>query len=64
MLCPLAGGGEGVCSLSIDLRAVLNGEVSLEGEKFGWTFAPGGEVMQIESDYNREIYNKRRETGT
>ena len=26
-------------------------------ERFGWTFAPGDKVMQIENDYDKEIYN-------
>jgi hypothetical protein len=26
-------------------------------ERFGWTFAPGDKVMQIENDYNKEVYN-------
>ena len=26
-------------------------------ERFGWTFAPGDTVMQIENDYDKEVYN-------
>ncbi len=26
-------------------------------ERFGWTFAPGDKVMQIENDYDNEVYN-------
>jgi exodeoxyribonuclease V alpha subunit len=26
-------------------------------ERFGWTFAPGDKVMQIENDYDKEAYN-------
>jgi len=26
-------------------------------ERFGWTFAPGDKVMQIENDYDKELYN-------
>jgi exodeoxyribonuclease V alpha subunit len=25
--------------------------------RFGWTFAPGEKVMQMENDYEREVYN-------
>ena len=25
--------------------------------QFGWTFAPGDKVMQIENDYDKEVYN-------
>jgi exodeoxyribonuclease V alpha subunit len=26
-------------------------------EPFGWTFAAGDKVMQIENDYDKEVYN-------
>jgi ATP-dependent exoDNAse (exonuclease V) alpha subunit len=26
-------------------------------ERFGWTFPPGDKVMQIENDYDKEVYN-------
>ena len=26
-------------------------------ERLGWTFAPGDKVMQIENDYDKEVYN-------
>ena len=26
-------------------------------ERFGWTIAPGDKVMQIENDYDKEVYN-------
>jgi len=25
--------------------------------RFGWTFAPGDKIMQIENDYEKEVYN-------
>jgi hypothetical protein len=28
-----------------------------EGRAVGWTFAPGDKVMQIENDYDKEVYN-------
>ena len=31
------------------------GEIRIE--RFGWTFCPGDKVMQIENDYDREVYN-------
>ena len=53
----MARGGVGARSLNIDLQAALNGEATPKIEKFGWTFAPGDKVMQIENDYDREVYN-------
>ncbi len=29
----------------------------LQPTRFGWTFAPGDKVMQIENDYDKEVYN-------
>jgi exodeoxyribonuclease V alpha subunit len=26
-------------------------------ERFGWTFCPGDKVMQVENDYDKEVYN-------
>jgi exodeoxyribonuclease V alpha subunit len=57
VLCPMNRGGVGARSLNIELQAALNlaGERKVEG--FGWTFAPGDKVMQIENDYDEEVYN-------
>ena len=57
VLCPMARGGVGARSLTIALQAALNGKATPRVEKFGWTFAPGDKVMQIENDYDREVYN-------
>jgi exodeoxyribonuclease V alpha subunit len=35
----------------------LNPAGEREVERFGRTFAPGDKVMQIENDYDREVYN-------
>jgi exodeoxyribonuclease V alpha subunit len=26
-------------------------------ERFDWTFCPGDKVMQVENDYDKEVYN-------
>jgi exodeoxyribonuclease V alpha subunit len=57
VLCPMARGGVGARSLNVDLQAALNGGAAPKVERFGWTFAPGDKVMQIENDYDREVYN-------
>jgi hypothetical protein len=28
-----------------------------ELSRFGWTFAPGDKIMQVENDYDTEVYN-------
>jgi exodeoxyribonuclease V alpha subunit len=57
VLCPMNRGGVGARSLNIELQAALNPIVDRKVERFGWTFAPGDKVMQIENDYDKEVYN-------
>ena len=57
VLCPMNRGGVGARSLNVELQAALNPAGERKVERFGWTFAPGDKVMQIENDYDREIYN-------
>jgi exodeoxyribonuclease V alpha subunit len=57
ILCPMNRGGLGARSLNIDLQKALNPPGQEKIEKFGWTFAPKDKVMQIENDYDKEVYN-------
>jgi exodeoxyribonuclease V alpha subunit len=57
VLCPMNRGGVGARSLNIELQASLNPAGDRKVERFGWTFAPGDKVMQIENDYEKEVYN-------
>ena len=57
VLCPMNRGGIGARSLNIELQAALNPAGERRVERFGWTFAPGDKVMQIENDYDKEVYN-------
>ncbi len=41
----------------MELQAALNPAGERKFERFGWTFAPGDKVMQIENDYDKEVYN-------
>jgi exodeoxyribonuclease V alpha subunit len=50
-------GGVGARSLNIERQAALNPAGDRKVERFGWTFAPGDKVMQIENDYDKEVYN-------
>ena len=50
-------GGVGARSFNIELQAALNPAGERKVERFGWTFAPGDKVMQIENDYDKEVYN-------
>jgi exodeoxyribonuclease V alpha subunit len=57
VLCPMNRGGIGARSLNIELQGALNPASEGKVERFGWTFAPGDKVMQIENDYEKEVYN-------
>ena len=50
-------GGVGARSVNIELQAALNPTGERKIERFGWTFAPGDKIMQIENDYDKEVYN-------
>ena len=57
VLCPMNRGGVGARSLNVELQAALNPASERKVERFGWTFAPGDKVMQMENDYDKEVYN-------
>ena len=57
VLCPMNRGGIGARSLNVELQAALNPAGERTVERFGWTFAPGDKVMQMENDYDKEVYN-------
>jgi exodeoxyribonuclease V alpha subunit len=43
--------------LNIELQAALNPAGDRKVERFGWTFALGDKAMQIENDYEKEVYD-------
>jgi exodeoxyribonuclease V alpha subunit len=57
VLCPMNRGRIGARSLNIELQKALNPPGADKIEKFGSTFAPKDKVMQIENDYDKEVYN-------
>jgi len=57
VLCPMNRGGVGARSLNIELQAALNLAGERKVERFGWTFASGDKIMQIENDYDKDVYN-------
>jgi exodeoxyribonuclease V alpha subunit len=57
VLCPMSRGGIGARSLNIELQKALNPALDRKVERFGWTFAPRDKVMQIQNDYDKEVYN-------
>jgi exodeoxyribonuclease V alpha subunit len=57
VLCPMNRGGLGARSLNIELQSLLNPPGEIRIERFGWTFCPGDKVMQVENNYDKEVYN-------
>lgn len=57
VLCPMNRGGVGARSLNIELQKALNPRFEPRLEKFGTTFVVGDKVMQVENDYDKEVYN-------
>src|SRR5512144_1355405 len=57
VLCPMNRGGLGARSLNIDLQRALNPPGELRVDRFGWIFSVGDKVMQVENDYDKEVYN-------
>ena len=49
--------GLGARSLNIDLQQALNPSGELRVERFGSTYGIGDKVMQVENDYDKEVYN-------
>jgi exodeoxyribonuclease V alpha subunit len=50
-------GGLGARALNIELQKALNSPGEIRIDRFGWTFCPGDKVMQVENDYDRDVYN-------
>ena len=57
VLCPMNQGGVGSKALNLELQAVLNGGAKERVERHGWKFSKGDKVMQVENDYDKEVYN-------
>jgi exodeoxyribonuclease V alpha subunit len=57
VLAPMNRGGLGVRSLNATLQEALNPAGETRVQRFGWTYAPGDRVMQIQNNYEREVYN-------
>jgi exodeoxyribonuclease V alpha subunit len=44
-------------TLNLELQQALNSNSEARVERFGWTFSVGDKVMQIENNYEREVFN-------
>jgi exodeoxyribonuclease V alpha subunit len=59
VLCPMNRGASGARALNLALQSALNPAQpgAPRVERFGWAFGVGDKVMQIENDYDKEVYN-------
>jgi len=57
VLCPANVGGIGAKSLNIELQKALNPSALEKVERFGITFATGDKVMQVQNNYDKEVFN-------
>lgn len=58
VLAPMNRGGLGARTLNLALQVALNPAVDQPAvERFGWTYRPGDKVMQVENDYEKEVFN-------
>jgi len=57
VLTPKNRGGLGARALNVALQAALNPEAQPRIERFGWTYAPGGKVIQLVNDYDKAVFN-------
>ena len=57
VLCPMNRGALGARSLNVELQKLLNPGREPRIERFGSTYALGDKVMQIENDYDKDVYN-------
>lgn len=57
VLCPMNRGSAGARTLNLALQQALNPPGPRRLERFGWIFTPGDKVMQVENDYDKDVYN-------
>lgn len=57
VLCPMNRGALGARALNLSLQQLLNPRGEPRIERFGYAFAPGDKVMQVENDYDKDVYN-------
>ena len=57
VLCPMSRGIIGTRNLNIELQKALNPPTEQSIQRFGWFYSVGDKVMQIENNYDKEVYN-------
>ena len=57
VLCPMNRGRLGARMLNTELQQLLNPPGETRVERFGWIFGPGDKVMQVQNDYEKDVFN-------
>lgn len=57
ILSPMARGMVGARALNLELQKALNPPNEHSLQKFGWSFSVRDKVMQIQNNYQKEVYN-------
>jgi exodeoxyribonuclease V alpha subunit len=57
VLSPMNRGGLGARALNAELQQALNPPGEVRIERFGMIFGPGDKVMQVENDYDKDVFN-------
>jgi exodeoxyribonuclease V alpha subunit len=57
VLSPMARGMVGARTLNMELQKALNPPNDQSLQKFGWSFSVGDKVMQVQNNYQKEVYN-------
>lgn len=57
VLCPMGRGIVGTKNLNVELQKVLNPPSELSINRFGWSYSIGDKIMQIENNYEKNVYN-------
>ena len=51
--CSMNRGAAGAGAVNVELQAAVNRAGECKVDRFGWTFAPGDSIMQIENDHEK-----------
>ncbi len=57
ILCPMSRGIVGTRNLNVELQKLLNKSENQPVERFGNLFREGDKVMQIENNYDKDVFN-------
>ncbi len=57
ILCPMSRGIIGTRNLNIELQKALNPPTEQSIQRFGWHYSVGDKIMQIQNNYDKEVYN-------